>query len=164
MAIPTSLTDVDRLIREKPVAAKALTEKETTAQEETHLSERDHEQFDEFKFQDVLEQIILKFKEEHKNMEISVLRQPFKVMNDTVTFMLNGEMHKDIFAKIRPEITGMLRRALRNFKVDLTFEIKEDEENSAKRLYTSTDKLNYLREKSPALKELQNRFGLETDF
>lgn len=164
MAIPTSLTDVDKLVREKPIAAKVLPEKETTAKEDTLLSEKDQEPFDQFKFQDVLEDIILKFKKAHKNMEISVLRQPFKVINEKVVFMLNGEMHKDIFIKIRPEITGLVRNALRNSRVDLAFEIKEDEEDLTKRLYTSTDKLNYLKGKSPALKELQKRFGLETDF
>lgn len=163
MSIPTSLSHVDRLIREKPLAVKGSTKTEAEVRD-TEVLDKSHEPFDEFMFQDVLEKIIHDFKEEHKNMEISMLRQPFKVREDKVVFFLNGEIQKDIFLRIRPDITGLIRKSLQNFKIDLAFEIKEDAENPAKKLYTSTDKLNYLREKSPALKELQKRFGLETDF
>lgn len=111
-----------------------------------------------------MEDIIYTFREQGKNMEISILRQPFEVLEEKVVFFLSGEIQKDLFLKIRQEVTLLMREGLKNHKADLGFEIREDAVSSAKKLYTSTDKLNYLREKSPALKELQQRFGLETDF
>lgn len=97
-------------------------------------------------------------------MEISILRQPFEVTGEKMVFFLSGEIQKDLFLKIRQEVTLLIRERLKNHKVDLSFEIREDAVSPSRKLYTSTDKLNYLREKSPALKELQQRFGLETDF
>jgi DNA polymerase-3 subunit gamma/tau len=38
------------------------------------------------------------------------------------------------------------------------------QEQQAKRLYTSQDKLNYLTEKNPKVLELQRRLGLDIDF
>ena len=93
-----------------------------------------------------------------------MLRQPYKIVGEKVIFFLSGEIQTDIFLKIRPEITRLIRESLKNDTLDLAFEIKEDAVSATAKLYTSTDKLNYLREKSPALKELQKRFGLETDF
>lgn len=97
-------------------------------------------------------------------MEISLLRQTFEIRDEKVVFFLNGEIQKDIFLSVRSEITALIRQNLRNTKMYLDYEIKEQAADTSIKLYTSTDKLNYLKEKSPALKELQKRFGLETDF
>ena len=154
---------MDRLIQKKPVALSepAVGAKEANA---TVLVDRLREPFDQQMFQVVLDDMILKFKSLHKNMEISMLRQPYKIVGEKVIFFLSGEIQTDIFLKIRPEITRLIRESLKNDTLDLAFEIKEDAVSAAAKLYTSTDKLNYLRAKSPALKELQKRFGLETDF
>jgi len=145
------------------VVEKDLIDK--SKQEENKPQEdRPREPFNAGKVQAVLEDIIYTFKEQGKNMEISILRQPFDVSSEKVVFFLSGEIQKDLFSKIRQEVTLLMREGLKNHGVDLGFEIKEDAVSPSKKLYTSSDKLNYLREKSPALKELQQRFGLETDF
>ncbi len=120
--------------------------------------------FDQSEIQEVLDKLIQEFKEMGNNMEISVIRQPFEISGEKIIFLLNGEIQKDIFVKLRPELTGRLRRSLQNRNVEVSFQINPQPVSTASKLYTSTDKLLYLREKSPALKELQKRFGLETDF
>jgi hypothetical protein len=97
-------------------------------------------------------------------METAVIKQPFEINGQQVLFFLNGEIQKDIFLKLKPELTLLLRQSLQNYKVEISFKIKEEVGSNVRRLYTSTEKLMYLREKSAALKELQKRFGLETDF
>ncbi len=154
---------MDRRIQQKPVAISE-TAVGTKELNEAMAADRLREPFDQQKFQAVLDEIIHKFKAMHKNMEISILRQPFSIDGEKVTFFLSGEIQADLFLKVRPAITVLIRDSLKNQKVDLAFEIKEEAVNATPKLYTSTDKLNYLREKSPALKELQKRFGLETDF
>lgn len=114
--------------------------------------------------QEVLDRIIFEFKEKGKHMEIAVIRQPFKIEGSKIFFLLNGEIQKDIFEKIRPELTGILKQFLNQAQLEVSFQINSQTEGAALKLYTSSDKLRYLREKSPALKELQKRFGLETDF
>lgn len=79
-------------------------------------------------------------------------------------FFLNGELQEHRFAQLRPELVGVFRRKLENDFVEIDFEVKEDAVSEEAKLYTSSDKLAYLTKKSPALKELQKRFGLETDF
>lgn len=160
VAIPTSLSEVNKRLREKPVPTQ-----DNKPQAESRPQEiKSREPFDTGKVQAALEDIIYSFREEGKNMEISILRQPFEVSGEKVVFFLSGDIQKDLFLKIRQEVTLLIREALKNHHTDLGYEIREDAVSPSRKLYTSTDKLNYLREKSPALKELQQRFGLETDF
>jgi hypothetical protein len=112
----------------------------------------------------VIHEIIEDLKSNHKTLEGTVLKQSFILEGETITFHLNGEIQQDIFFKIKNDILGILRRKLNNYSIHLDCEIKEDDESNKKKLYTSTDKLHYLLEKSPALAELKKRFGLETDF
>ncbi|HLT08908.1 MAG TPA: hypothetical protein VK014_15370 [Cyclobacteriaceae bacterium] len=162
VAIPTSLTEVNQRLKEKPLPSKQVEK----IVEEAPLVEENlaRENFDMGKVQAVVEDIIYNFKEQKKFMEISILRQPIDVTGERIVFYLNGEIQKDLFLKIRHEITHLIRKGVQNHKAEVSYEIKEDAVSPVKKLYTSTDKLNYLREKSPALKELQKRFGLETDF
>ena len=104
------------------------------------------------------------YRSHHKNLEVTVLKQPVSLDIETITFHLNGEIQQDIFLKIKPEILNMLRRKLNNYSIHIEQEIKEEESGGKQKLYTSTDKLLFLKGKSPALIELQKRFGLETDF
>lgn len=119
--------------------------------------------FDFDKLRNVLSEITEDFKTNHKNLEVTVLKQEVVLEGETITFLLNGEIQQDIFNKIRSDVLGTLRRKLNNYSIQIQCEIKE-ESDGKKKLYTSTDKLLYLKEKSPALAELQRRFQLETDF
>ncbi|WP_373496086.1 hypothetical protein [Aquiflexum sp.] len=113
--------------------------------------------------QQVLFEITEDYKTNHKNLEVTVLKQEFVLEGETITFHLNGELQQDIFQKIKADVLGLLRRKLNNYSIHIQSEIKEEAEGK-KKLYTSTDKLQYLKGKSPALAELQRRFQLETDF
>ncbi|MBS9525001.1 DNA polymerase III subunit gamma/tau [Litoribacter alkaliphilus] len=159
IAIPTSLSAVKKSIKDRPVEVKT-TKTQTAVQETANL----RNPFDKPTLQGVINDIIEEFKQSGKSMEVAVLRQPIELVDEEVTFLLSGDLQNDIFQKVKPELTGLLRKRLENYKVDVFSVIKEDAVSSGSKLYTSTDKLNYLREKSPALKELQKRFGLETDF
>lgn len=112
----------------------------------------------------VLEEILAEYKAAHKNMEVAVLRQPYELHETAIHFLLAGELQQDIFVRCKPELTGLFRRKLRHAKIEITYEIKAEPQDQAKNLYTATEKLQYLLQKSPALKELKKRFELETDF
>lgn len=103
-------------------------------------------------------------KEKGNNIEVALLKQPYEISGQEIVFMLSGELQNDIFTKLSPELTGLLRQSLRNDRIVVTSVIKEEQESSSKKLYTSSDKLTYLIEKSPLLKEFRDRLGLETDF
>jgi hypothetical protein len=140
-----------------------LDEKESKERSEENTSQL-AEIFDYDKLKSVIQEIIEDLKSQHKTLEMTVFKQSFTLEGETITFHLNGDIQQDIFLKIKNDILGILRRKLNNYSIHLESEIKEDDERSKKKLYTSTDKLHYLLEKSPALAELKKRFGLETDF
>jgi hypothetical protein len=127
-------------------------------------SEQLAEIFDLAKLKFEINEIIEDYKSQHRSLEMTVLKQPVVLENETIIFQLNGEIQEGIFQKIKPDILQILRRKLNNYSIHLDAIIKEDENDGKRKLYTSTDKLNYLLEKSPALKDLKQRFGLETDF
>ncbi|SDY95692.1 MULTISPECIES: DNA polymerase III subunit gamma/tau [Rhodonellum] len=120
--------------------------------------------FDLTRVKEVVAEILLEFKADHKNLEMTVLKQPFEIVDNTILFILNGEIQKDVFLKIKPEFVGLLRQKLNNTQVRLDLELRENIADDTPKLYTSTDKLNFLKGKSGAFRDLQNRFGLETDF
>lgn len=97
-------------------------------------------------------------------MEVALLKQPWELQGERVHFLLSNDLQQEIFSKCKPELTGFFRKKLQHARVEVTFEIQIEAVNQSKNLYTSSDKLRYLLEKSPALKELQKRFDLETDF
>lgn len=122
------------------------------------------ELFDEGKLKNVLFEIVEEYKSSHKNLEVTVLKQPYRLEGENITFLLNGEIQLDIFNKNRFEVLNLLRRKLNNYTISIESQIQEDAVPEGLKLYTSSDKLNYLLEKHGALKELQKKFGLETDF
>lgn len=165
VSIPKSLSEVTRLVQEKPAIQKdapSLTLKSPPSEADPQCPAA--AALDQPAIQEVLDKIIFEFKEKGKHMEMAVIRQPFTVEGNRILFLLDGGIQKDIFEKIKPALTGMLKRSLQPVQLEVAFQIKPPSAGAAGKLYTSTDKLRYLREKSPALKELQKRFGLETDF
>lgn len=163
VAIPGSMNAAKKLVLEKP---KEVQEAVSEIKEDPRPVKQPQlaEEFDLEKLQHVLEGVIDQFRKQHKNLEVTVLKQPVFLEKETVTFKLNGEIQQDIFHKIKPEVLQVIRRKLNNYSVTMEAVIVEEEVDGQKKLYTSTDKLQYLKEKSPALSELQRRFGLETDF
>lgn len=123
-----------------------------------------NEPFDLPKLRDCIDDIVNTHREKGNNIEVALLKQPYEISGQEIIFILSGELQKDIFAKLSPELTGLLRKSLRNEQITVTCEVKEEPVNSSKKLYTSSDKLTYLMEKSPLLKEFRDRMGLETDF
>lgn len=151
------------MVQEKPQPEVQQTELKKE-DEKVSLNPQLAEEFDLQKLNSILQEIIFTYKEQHKNLETTVLKQPVELTGETITFKLNGEIQQDIFQKIKPEVFQLLRRKLNNYSIHLESVIVEEVIDGKKKLYTSTDKLQYLKEKSPALIELQKRFGLETDF
>lgn len=166
MAIPSNLMEVTRKIHEKPAETSSASSEENHPVETNQVEEvsQVEEAYDFHKVQGVVNDIMYDYKEQGRSMELAVLKQPFELKGNEVFFQLAGEIQKDIFSKAKPDILKFLRKKLNNYKIELNFEINVEAVSPGKKLYTSTDKLTYLRDKSPALKELQKRFGLETDF
>ncbi|MFN3999315.1 hypothetical protein [Algoriphagus sp.] len=105
------------------------------------------------------------FKNGDKNFELAILDQEIKVREGgEVVLEVVGHMQEEIANKMKQELVGLIRQFTGADRVLISVELREEVENNNSKLYTNSDKFNYLREKHPALAELQKKFGLETDF
>ncbi len=104
------------------------------------------------------------FQEAGKSMELAILEQEIKIVENHLVLEVMGQLQEDLAEKMKPELVRMLREMTKSTRVLIKLEVKEEMESSVKKLYTSTDKLSHLKKIHPALSEFQKRFGLETDF
>jgi DNA polymerase-3 subunit gamma/tau len=162
VSIPLSISAAKRIVSEQSATVPPKVTHEQPIVEKAAQNPVDF--FDKEKLSELLAGIVESYKEQHRNLEAVALNQPFDLEGEKAVFHLISEIQAGIFQKIKPELTAELRRKLNNYNLQIEFEVREEVKDEKKRLYTSTDKLHYLREKSELLGELLNRFKLETDF
>lgn len=100
---------------------------------------------------------------EGKNFEHMVLQQEI-YLKDTTTIVIKftNPVKIDILDKFRADLITYLKTKLNNGKISLEIEMIEEE--AKRKMYTNSDKFNYLAEKNPIVKQLRDRLGLDPDF
>lgn len=118
--------------------------------------------------QALLDEAIFSVREEfraaNKNMELAILDQDIRVTDGELLLQVHGSIQEDIANKMKPELLSLLRKISGATQLSIAVVQQEEEPDETGKLYTSTDKLKFLREKHPALMELQRKFDLEVDF
>jgi septum formation topological specificity factor MinE len=104
------------------------------------------------------------FKSANKNMELAILDQQLKVQGGKVIIEVMGSVQEEIANKMRPDLVRLIRKYTGANKFSIQIELKEEMDTGPSKLYTNTEKFNFLKQKHPALMELQRKFGLEVDF
>jgi hypothetical protein len=94
--------------------------------------------------------------------EYQLLAQPYDLQDNRVVINLLSPVQETMLNNIKSELTTFLREKLKNSSILVSGELKETDDK--KIMYTSRDKFEYLLEKNPALRELKERLGLDTDF
>lgn len=115
-------------------------------------------------FDKVLPKILENFKSQNRGMELAILNQPIKVLGNEICLEIMGHVQEEIALKMKPDFLSMVRDLTGISRISLKLEVKEEIETGKNKLYTSSDKFNFLKNKHGALAEFQRRFGLETDF
>ena len=80
-----------------------------------------------------------------------------------IVIHFENRVQLDSFEELKTELMYYLRQNLSNPDLKITVEVKK-QENDSKRLYTDQDKLNFLIEKNPIVKELKDKLGLDVDY
>ncbi|PZX49368.1 hypothetical protein [Algoriphagus chordae] len=113
---------------------------------------------------DIFDQVKEHFQNLGKSMEVAILGQSIKMKNGIVFLEVMGHVQEELALKMKPELIRIVREIgnVNHFSVEL--EQKEELESERNKLYTSSDKFKFLKEKHAALGEFQRRFGLETDY
>jgi hypothetical protein len=118
--------------------------------------------------QELLEQAIISiqevFRNANRNLELTILDQEISVHNGEITLQVSGSIQEDIAQKMKPELLGLIRKFTGASSFTISVVQQEEQVDDKGKLYTSTDKLKFLREKHPALIELQRKFDLDVDF
>jgi len=118
--------------------------------------------------QEVLNQAIFStqevFRNANKNLELTILDQEIRLQNGEITLQVSGSIQEDIAQKMKPELVGLIRKFSGATSFTISVVQQEEQVDDKGKLYTSTDKLKFLREKHPALMELQRKFDLDVDF
>lgn len=104
------------------------------------------------------------YREANKGLELALLTQALQVIDGEVHLAVTGAVQEDIAMAMKPDLMALLQKhtGLRSVPV-LIVQQEELLEQSGK-LYTSTEKLRYLLEKYPVIRELQQKFDLDVDF
>ncbi len=101
-------------------------------------------------------------KKEGKDIEHAILKQDHYLKDEhTIVLQLTNSVKIPILDKFRADLITHLKSTLNNRYIQLETELLEEEQ--AYRPYTNKEKFEYLAEKKPLLKELQERLGLDPD-
>jgi len=94
---------------------------------------------------------------------VNVLNQEYELTEgNKIILHLTNPVQKDILDDFRFKFLEFLRSSLNNNSITISAEFLEEE--SKKMIYTNKEKFNYLAEKNPYLKKLQEKLGLDPDF
>lgn len=121
----------------------------------------DRENFSRQDFMKVWEEYAQKVKEEHKINFYTLLtsNEPILEEGTQVTILIENLAQESILQNELVDFLNFLRTRLRNFDISVT--TKKIERKLENRLYTSSEKYQYLAEKNPALEELRRKFNLD---
>ncbi len=99
-----------------------------------------------------------------KDSEYTILNQEITLESDgvTVPIVLSNPLQEDIFNNCRAELLQHLRQQLNNYKLRVQTQVIR--ESAPRKLYTPSEKFQYLMGKYPELKNLRDRLGLDPDF
>ncbi|WP_320018843.1 DNA polymerase III subunit gamma/tau [Labilibaculum manganireducens] len=104
------------------------------------------------------EYIIVKGKSDRIRLAITV-NKPKIVGGDRVVLMVSNPLQEDDVVSVKNEVRNYLRKELNNSEIQIETEIIQIK--TAKRMYTDSDRFNYLCEKNPALGLLKQKFSLD---
>jgi hypothetical protein len=114
---------------------------------------------------DSLKKVWNEFAELKKNnvAEYQLLKRGFTIQDSKITITLNNAIEEPFLAGIRTSLIAYLRDKLSNRSILVNGVLPEFTE-SRPMIYTNKEKFDYLVSKNPALKDLQERFGLDADY
>lgn len=115
---------------------------------------------------DQLKEAWYAFTERYKGMQVTyhLLSQGFEFRDNKVIIQLHNHFQETLLDEIRLDLLTFLRDRLGNDSIQLGGEIKAPVDTGKKMLYTNKEKFDHLMEKNPVVKELKDKFGLDTDF
>lgn len=96
------------------------------------------------------------------HQEVMILKEKYHVEGHAITLEIANEALESAFEKVKADVLQSIRDGLRNDTITLkALQVQIDKE---KMLYTDQEKFEHLKKKYPALKDLQEKLGLDPEF
>ncbi len=94
--------------------------------------------------------------------EYQLLRREIVLQEHVIVIPLTNPIEEPFLQNIKLQLTTYLREKLNNHLLSISGELQQTE--GKKVVYTNKEKFDHLAAKNPALLELKERLGLDTDF
>lgn len=94
--------------------------------------------------------------------EVVILKEKYKVKGTEIMVSIANEALEPSFEKIKSDLINFLRDGLENDTLTIKSQVVEI--SREKMLYTDQEKFEHLKKKYPALRDLQDKLGLDPEF
>jgi DNA polymerase-3 subunit gamma/tau len=136
----------------------------TTAAAEPQSFSGPVEPISQERLQRVWQEIAEERRAQERMSEYWVLNRPVAANDEhQIELAVDNPIQVDLFNEMRTEFLGELRRRCGHPRLNVQV-VMNTAAPTAKKLYTASDKFEYLAERFPALREAKQRLGLEADF
>lgn len=96
------------------------------------------------------------------HQEVMILKEKYHVEGHAITLEIANEALESAFEKVKADVLQSIRDGLKNDTITLkALQVQIDKE---KMLYTDQEKFEHMKKKYPALKDLQDKLGLDPEF
>jgi DNA polymerase-3 subunit gamma/tau len=101
------------------------------------------------------------FAEQRKSQvaEYHLLTQAISLQGSTITLTITNPVEEPLLQMVKPELIAFLRTRLNNSSIQVAGVMQPNE--IKRKPYSSKEKLDYLVEKNPLIKDLQQKLGLD---
>jgi DNA polymerase-3 subunit gamma/tau len=94
--------------------------------------------------------------------EYHLLNQAYTLNNNIITLQLTNPIEEPLLQGLKSDLVAFLREKTNNSTLQVEGAMQQN--NTKRKAYTNKEKFEYLVEKNPLLKELQEKLGLDPDY
>jgi len=94
--------------------------------------------------------------------EYHLLTQTYLLNNNIITLQLTNPIEEPLLQGLKSDLVAFLREKTNNSTLQVEGAMQQN--NTKRKAYTNKEKFEYLVEKNPLLKELQEKLGLDPDY
>ena len=97
-----------------------------------------------------------------KSQEMIILKEEYMLRGSEIVLSITNAALEPTFEKVRADLLKSIRNEVQNDSITLRSQVVELDKS--KMLYTDQEKFEHLKKKFPALKDLQEKLGLDPEF
>lgn len=101
---------------------------------------------------------------ELSGVQQSILKRTISLRGEEIVLEIVNSLEAEQVDTLKAIISPFFRKVFGKDQLQITAELRQEEESNIPTLYTSGDKFQYLIKKKPILQKLRDELGLDPDF